>query len=71
MMMGYTVWRLGVEKGQGPHVCRCPSRPDNPVQLSAQLLPMFTGMLGPGNQSSPLTFFFLSSSQSCREVFHD
>lgn len=51
-MMGYTVWWPGWRRAGGLRVC-CPRRLGNPVQLSTQLLPMFTGMLGPGNQSAP------------------
>lgn len=52
MTMDSTAWWQGEQEGWGPHGC-CPSRLGNPVQLSTERLPMFTGMSGPGNQSVP------------------
>lgn len=52
MAMGSTAWWPGEEEGWGPRAC-CPRRLGNPVQLSTERLPTFTGMSGPGNQSVP------------------
>ena len=48
----------------GPVSC-CPSRLGNQRSSVHQLLPTFTGMSGPGNQSAPLPFFFVVKAAAC------
>lgn len=67
-MMAFTAEQPGLGEGSGPHVL-LPQQAGNQCSSAHQLLPTLTGMLGPGNQSAPLTFF-LSSSQFCMEVSH-